>query len=120
MTSFPFPVDLLPAVPEVRDPDQFGIAIVGAGDIVKSAHLPAYQEMGYRVARKHADKLRLLCIGVGFVLTLLLLIPALSGSGQIALVCVWLAVIAVMFGIIVERWLFFAEAKHTVGLYYGR
>ncbi|MGR8948154.1 MAG: dimethyl sulfoxide reductase anchor subunit family protein [Gammaproteobacteria bacterium] len=78
------------------------------------------QEMGYRIARKHADKLRLLCIGIGFVVTLLLLIPALAGSGQIALVCVWLGVLAVMFGIILERWLFFAEAKHTVGLYYGR
>jgi DMSO reductase anchor subunit len=23
-------------------------------------------------------------------------------------------------GLLVERWLFFAEAKHVVGLYYGR
>jgi DMSO reductase anchor subunit len=29
------------------------------------------------------------------------------------------AVIAHMAGIFVERWLFFAEAKHSVTLYYG-
>jgi DMSO reductase anchor subunit len=31
-----------------------------------------------------------------------------------------LAVVAAMLGIYVERWLFFAQATHTVTLYYGR
>jgi DMSO reductase anchor subunit len=31
-----------------------------------------------------------------------------------------LAAIAQFAGMLVERWLFFAEAKHTVTLYYGR
>ena len=31
-----------------------------------------------------------------------------------------LAAIAQLAGMLVERWLFFAEAKHTVTLYYGR
>ena len=30
-----------------------------------------------------------------------------------------IAVVAHMAGIFVERWLFFAEAKHSVTLYYG-
>jgi DMSO reductase anchor subunit len=30
------------------------------------------------------------------------------------------AVLAQMPGMLVERWLFFAEAKHTVTLFYGR
>jgi DMSO reductase anchor subunit len=31
-----------------------------------------------------------------------------------------LAAIVQLAGMLVERWLFFAEAKHTVTLYYGR
>lgn len=31
-----------------------------------------------------------------------------------------LAAISQLTGMLVERWLFFAEAKHTVTLYYGR
>ena len=31
-----------------------------------------------------------------------------------------LAAIVQFAGMLVERWLFFAEAKHTVTLYYGR
>ena len=29
------------------------------------------------------------------------------------------AVLSAALGLVVERWLFFAEAKHTVTLYYG-
>jgi DMSO reductase anchor subunit len=31
-----------------------------------------------------------------------------------------LAALSASAGVLVERWLFFAEAKHTVTLYYGR
>ena len=78
------------------------------------------KEMGYQIGRKHANKLRKICLAVGFVVALLLLVPALNGAGQTALICSWFAVIAAMIGVVVERWLFFAEAKHTVGIYYGR
>ena len=78
------------------------------------------QEMGYQIARKHADKLRKMSIGIGFVVVLLLLVPGSLGMQQFNLFCLWLAVLAAMVGIIIERWLFFAEAKHSVMLYYGR
>ena len=78
------------------------------------------QEMGYQIARKHADKLRKMSIGIGFVVVLLLLLPGSLGMQQFNLFCLWLAVLAGMVGIIIERWLFFAEAKHSVMLYYGR
>ena len=35
------------------------------------------------------------------------------------IVTVGLAVVSAAVGLVVERWLFFAEAKHTVMLYYG-
>ena len=31
-----------------------------------------------------------------------------------------LAVISHLVGVLVQRWVFFAEARHAVGLYYGR
>lgn len=77
------------------------------------------KEMGYRVARKHAESLRvlaqLLAFGLPFVATAL----AAASGGGIARVASVIAVLAQAPGILVERWLFFAEAKHTVRLYYG-
>ena len=78
------------------------------------------QEMGYQIARNHADKLRKICIFCGFAAVLLLLVPGIFAANQFVSVCLWLAVVAAMLGIFIERWLFFAEAKHSVTLYYGR
>jgi DMSO reductase anchor subunit len=44
---------------------------------------------------------------------------ALFGSGGMAALAASLAVASAALGLVVERWLFFAEAKHTVTLYYG-
>jgi len=71
-------------------------------------------EMGFVVARKHAAQLRVMALLVGGVLPMALLfllapVPLVLG----------VAVIAHIAGIFVERWLFFAEAKHSVTLYYG-
>ena len=77
------------------------------------------KEMGFRVARKHADRLRRLVLIGGFGLPLLLVLPA---SVLPAAVAVWLLAFALAgatIGALVERWLFFAQAKHTVTLYYG-
>ena len=71
-------------------------------------------EMGFVVARKHALKLRLIALGLGAVLPALLVF--LSGGLASFL---GLAVLLHLAGVFVERWLFFAEAKHTVSLYYG-
>jgi DMSO reductase anchor subunit len=76
------------------------------------------KEMGFRIARKHAAKLRLIALIGWLVAAVLVLIGlTLPVTGALAL-----AVIAVMLGLVgtlVERWLFFAEAKHAVTLYYG-
>jgi len=58
--------------------------------------------------------LRVIALLVGGVLPMALLFvlaPVPLGLG--------IAVVAHMAGIFVERWLFFAEAKHSVTLYYG-
>jgi DMSO reductase anchor subunit len=77
------------------------------------------REMGYAVARKHSIKLRRVARIFGFALPLVLTLLALVTGGTVATVATLLAAVAGMLGVLVERWLFFAEAKHTVTLYYG-
>jgi len=71
-------------------------------------------EMVYRVGRKHALKLRGLALILGYAVPLALIL--MPGAGHILGV---LAVISHLAGILASRWLFFAEAEHVVGLYYG-
>ena len=76
-------------------------------------------EMGFRIARKHASKLRRIAILCAFVLPLALSLAALAVAGALAAILAMAAALLALFGTLVERWLFFAEAKHTVSLYYG-
>ena len=75
------------------------------------------KEMGFRIARKHRLRLRFVARIAGFVVPLLATIAALIGL--LPLLAALIAVFSAALGLVVERWLFFAEAKHTVMLYYG-
>jgi DMSO reductase anchor subunit len=80
------------------------------------------REMGYRIARRHADKLRRVAQGLAFALPLVLTEAAALASdiiGPFATVAVLIAALSGTAGIAIERWLFFAEAQHAVTLYYG-
>jgi DMSO reductase anchor subunit len=77
------------------------------------------KEMGYRVARKHRARLRHIARLAGLALPALLTLLALLIGGVVGGIAAGLAVASAALGLIVERWLFFAEAKHTVTLYYG-
>jgi sulfite dehydrogenase (quinone) subunit SoeC len=71
------------------------------------------KEMGYVVARKHAQTLR--------NLVLLLLVIAIVGCALAWAVTPWIVVISAITTLaaaVVERWLFFAEARHIVMAYY--
>jgi len=77
------------------------------------------REMGYQVARKHAEKLRKLSTALLFLVPialLLWLLAPLPVFAQIILAVV--AVASAATGVLTERWLFFAEAEHVVVLYY--
>jgi DMSO reductase anchor subunit len=99
-----------------------GLGYLGKVSLLQSPHSQdnyLLKEMGYQIARKHADKLRLISILCGFVVPFILTLLCLISS---SLLCVSSAILAVIFsilGVIIERWLFFAEARHTVMLYYG-
>lgn len=78
------------------------------------------REMGFRVARKHANKLWGIALAVGCVLPAAVLVgaPIAGGSGSGSVWFAALALLSLMAGILVERWLFFAEARHAVMNYY--
>ena len=68
-------------------------------------------EFGFSVARERARMLRWVAIVLGFVVPIIL--------------CYftkwfWTASIICLVGLLVERWLFFAEAEHVVRLYHGQ
>jgi DMSO reductase anchor subunit len=75
--------------------------------------------MGFVIARKHAAKLRRIALLAAFALPLLLTLAAFLLPGIPAVVASTIAAPLAMVGVVVERWLFFAEAKHSVTLYYG-
>ena len=72
------------------------------------------RELVYQVGRKHALKLRVIAFALGYVLPVLLLLIPFSHAVAFIAVALHLA------GIAASRWLFFAEAEHVVGLYYGK
>jgi DMSO reductase anchor subunit len=77
------------------------------------------QEMGFKIARKHAIKLRSIARIAAFAVPALLSFLGLFLGGFLGGLAAALAVASTAIGLFVERWLFFAEAKHTVTLYYG-
>ena len=60
--------------------------------------------------------LRAISIMLAFVLPLLLVSGLL---GEVGFGFLLLAVVSAYAGIFIERWLFFAEARHVVNLYHG-
>ena len=97
---------------------------LGALGTVRSLELPhteenyLLREMGFRIGRKHAARLRRIAVSLGFTVPILLLLAGALGVATVLLLP--LASLACLAGIYIERWLFFAEATHTVTLYYGR
>lgn len=78
------------------------------------------KEMGFKIARKHARKLRWITGISAFAIPIGLTLLALAEApNALLIVCAGLAAISVSIGVVIERWLFFAEAKHVVMLYYG-
>lgn len=78
------------------------------------------REMGYQIGRKHAQKLRSIAVLLTFIVPAMLSVLMLLTGAQLGLLLALVAVASAGAGVLVERWLFFAEAEHVVMLYYGR
>lgn len=72
------------------------------------------REFVHEIGRKHSEKLRIISLVLMVVIPVFLLM--LPFSHFFAL----LAVFSHVAGVLTARWLFFAEAEHVVGLYYGK
>ena len=77
------------------------------------------REMGFKVARKHADKLRRLSAYLMFLVPIVCLLLLMIVSTYTAPLFALVGVLAMGTGVVIERWLFFAEAEHVSMLFYG-
>jgi len=94
-----------------------GLGSIGAVRAFEPPHTGTnylMREFVHVVGRRHSQKLRLIALVLGYVVPVLLLL--MPFSHLLAL----LAVACHLTGIVASRWLFFAEAEHVVGLYYGK
>ena len=106
--------------PETSAETATGLGRIGKVRLLERPHaMENYltTEMVYRVGRKHADTVRALAFGLAVALPVLLLLLIALGvaPGLLAL----LAALSHVAGMLAERWLFFAEARHVVSNYYG-
>jgi sulfite dehydrogenase (quinone) subunit SoeC len=78
-------------------------------------------EMGFVLARKHASRLRVIAVAAFAIVPAIAAIVSVLGHVQpLTVVCAIAAALGSIAGLFVERWLFFAQAKHLVMLYYTR
>jgi len=98
----------------VRGPGALSVAQARLLDVGHSHGTFLTNEFGFALARQHATTLRAVAVGLAFALPLLWLVSG-GSRWQPALAAAGCGII----GLLVERWLFFAEAKHTVRLYHG-
>jgi DMSO reductase anchor subunit len=121
--KFAYWVSIDGALPQATAESATGLGALGKVRMFEPPHTGTnylLQEMGFRVARKHARRLRRLALLCGGLLPLILCaIAALVGPGWPGVLAALAATAGFAIGIVVERWLFFAEAEHVVMLYYG-
>ncbi len=68
------------------------------------------KEMGFQLARTHAQTIKLIIIGLWLWAAIAVYFQKFNGN--------LVAFVAFMAGVFLARWLFFAEAKHVVNIYY--
>lgn len=103
--------------PSINTATSFTRATVRLLDVGHSAGTFLTDEFGYQVAECKIKFLRALVFTLGFILPAVLLAMYLFDNAGAGLMP-YAAVISLV-GVGVERWLFFAEARHVVNLYHG-
>ncbi|MDC0196638.1 dimethyl sulfoxide reductase anchor subunit [Gammaproteobacteria bacterium] len=97
-----------------------GLGKIGKPTVLEKPHTSEnylQREMGFQIARKHSEKLRRISLITLFILPVIL-INLTFLTPTIAFTLTLTAVIFAAIGLSIERWLFFAEAKHVVMNYY--
>lgn len=94
-----------------------GLGRIGQVSVFEQPHTGGnylMREMIFTVGRRHAERVRMIAMVLGGLVPVmsLVLVPGMAGVG--------LAAVSRLLGALAHRWLFFAEAEHVVGLYYGK
>lgn len=112
-------IDAQPAVSAGRSTGLESLGLVRSFEQPHTEENYLTHEMGFVLARKHASKLRVIALVTAFLIPALLAALGLAIPAGQSFVA-WLALASGAAGLFVERWLFFAEARHAVMAYYGR
>jgi sulfite dehydrogenase (quinone) subunit SoeC len=94
-----------------------GLGAIGVTTVFEQPHTGGnylLREMMFAVGRKHARNLRVVAVVCAAV------IPAVIMGLSLSWPAIALAAIFHLTGAFAARWLFFAQAEHVVGLYYGQ
>lgn len=98
-----------------------GLGHIGRVRLLERPHMMGNyltNEMVFRVGRRHNSLLWRIMVLLALVVPVICLALAVAAPAQAG----WLALVALvshLCGLLVERWLFFAGARHVVSLYYG-
>lgn len=108
-----------PATPESAT----GLGDYGRVRLLEAPHTEEnylLSEMAFAVGRKHAGKLKRLSFLFGLALPgAAVLLAAQLSIHWFSDLLLLLALVSGVLGLLLQRWLFFAEARHSVTLYYG-
>ncbi|MGM0552585.1 MAG: dimethyl sulfoxide reductase anchor subunit family protein [Pseudomonadota bacterium] len=102
--------------PTINTATTFNRATVRLLDTGHTAGTFLTDEFGYDPRKDTIDNVKMGVFLLGFVAPVLVFASILSGAPDSV---AWLAMVSSLIGIGMERWLFFAEAKHVVRLYHG-
>jgi len=108
-----------PSTPETAT----GLGRFGKVRLFESPHTEEnylLKEMGYQVARHHASKLRFYAELFAFIIPAALVLATFTLAPAATVVVAVIAAASITLGLLIERWLVFAQARHVVTLYYGR
>ncbi len=96
-----------------------GLGKIGAVRLLERPHTGENyltKEMVHVIGRKHADRLRLIAMTIGGLVPFAIVL--LNYLGYLDQTFLIVAAVIMIIGLFAERWLFFAEAEHSVSLYY--
>ncbi len=110
-----------------RDPVSTAESVTGLGNpgevsLFEGPHTSenfVMREMGYRIARKHVTQLRKIALLTGGIAPVITIFLGIVAGDWLAAPLLSTGAVTGLIGVVVERWLFFAEAQHVVTLYYG-
>jgi len=107
------------SLPSTRE-SATGLGRYGAVSVFEAPHTETnflLREMGYVLARKHGRRLRSLCVLAMSTCAGMFALAVATPASIMSLAALSLA--PATLAVFVERWLFFAQARHVVTLYYG-